>query len=843
MKKNSIPLHSFFHVLPVLYFVRSVNLLSALLLVFNDIAFPGFSRAQGLGINETGEAPHPSAILDVSSLNKGFLLPRIALTSTLDNLTVSNCCATGLLVFNESTSGTPPHQVEPGFYYWNGTQWVPLHSAQVAGWLLQGNTGTNPATQYLGTQDNVPLNIKVNSSQTLRFNTNFSIQRDDGGNSRGIYALDFQYLRDSSEKVAAGYASFIGSGENNWVSGDHAGIVSGLNNKNFAEWGFIGGGSQNMLNGATGGALISGYSNTNSGIQSILGSGRFNNLSGNYSVLMGGESNNVGGAYNTVGGGVGHVCASGYNFIGGGQANEALGNWNVIGGGSYNISQNWYSFVGGGNYNKATGDGSVAVGGYENKASGTLSVVVGGWDNKALGERGAVFAGEMNTSQGDYAAVITGLMNSVNGAFSVLGSGVQNVINGTYNSMLGGTSNLIQNNYNFIGGGQSNVVTGEWSVVAGGSGNNVSGMAASVIGGAGNQAPGTFTCIGGGKNNYAGGPYSFIGSGLANSIASDYAVIGGGNNNYVNTSYAFLGGGLSNIVSGDYGVVAGGRDNKASDYVAAVCGGMMNEAQGNSSFVGGGRANQAAGMASVIVGGSENVAQQAGAIVLGGDQNNVNGEYSVILGGYNNAVTGNYVLLYGRNVDPTVNESFRFYLFGDGSNPWYPNPSGFLVINRPDGDHPIHVGTNGTNGNGAFLSAGGTWTNASTRSKKDRFIHIDAEEVLDKVLQMPVEGWYYKGTEEFHIGPYAEDFYALFHTGNKSWQEAPHYLASSDVAGVSLLALKGLNFRLNQKLQQLEHQYAQLLSRLELLENLYAEKCKMMDSILYPYIVKSGNGN
>ena len=31
------------------------------------------------------------------------------------------------------------------------------------GWLLNGNTGTKPATHYLGTADNVPFNIRVNN--------------------------------------------------------------------------------------------------------------------------------------------------------------------------------------------------------------------------------------------------------------------------------------------------------------------------------------------------------------------------------------------------------------------------------------------------------------------------------------------------------------------------------------------------------------------------------------------------------------------------------------------------------------------------------------------------------
>src|SRR6187401_3139166 len=31
------------------------------------------------------------------------------------------------------------------------------------GWLLNGNSGTNPATSFIGTTDNIPLNIRVNN--------------------------------------------------------------------------------------------------------------------------------------------------------------------------------------------------------------------------------------------------------------------------------------------------------------------------------------------------------------------------------------------------------------------------------------------------------------------------------------------------------------------------------------------------------------------------------------------------------------------------------------------------------------------------------------------------------
>jgi hypothetical protein len=139
-------------------------------------------------------------------------------------------------------------------------------------------------------------------------------------------------------------------------------------------------------------------------------------------------------------------------------------------------------------------------------------------------------------------------------------------------------------------------------------------------------------------------------------------------------------------------------------------------------------------------------------------------------------------------------------------------PSGFLVINRLDGDHPIHVGTTGGgNGNGAHLTAGGVWTNASSRSFKERFVQYRPAEVLERIRQLPVEGYFYKGTEEYHITPMAEDFYRLFGTGVREIIETDStgqlvrrpnpdvdkYLAASDVAGVALLGVKALDERIS----------------------------------------------
>jgi hypothetical protein len=72
--------------------------------------------------------PDASAALEISSSSKGFLAPRIALTSATDVTTIATP-ATGLMVYNTATAGSVPNAVVPGYYYYSGTKWERLITA------------------------------------------------------------------------------------------------------------------------------------------------------------------------------------------------------------------------------------------------------------------------------------------------------------------------------------------------------------------------------------------------------------------------------------------------------------------------------------------------------------------------------------------------------------------------------------------------------------------------------------------------------------------------------------------------------------------------------------------
>jgi len=117
--------------------------------------------------------PNASSLLEMNSVNKGVLIPRVALTGSTDGTTIA-LPETSLLVYNTATNGASPVNVSPGYYYNAGTptvpNWVRLYAGPTNGaeWKLLGNSGTDPSTNFLGTIDNVDLVFRTNNTEKMR---------------------------------------------------------------------------------------------------------------------------------------------------------------------------------------------------------------------------------------------------------------------------------------------------------------------------------------------------------------------------------------------------------------------------------------------------------------------------------------------------------------------------------------------------------------------------------------------------------------------------------------------------------------------------------------------------
>jgi hypothetical protein len=112
----------------------------------------GVAQSVGFGT----QTPDTSAIADFHASNKGVLIPRMMEAQRL----AIQKPAKGLLVYQTNN--------DSGFYYNAGTdiapRWLALAS-QLSAWGTRGNSGTDTAVNFLGTTDNMPLNLKVQNKE------------------------------------------------------------------------------------------------------------------------------------------------------------------------------------------------------------------------------------------------------------------------------------------------------------------------------------------------------------------------------------------------------------------------------------------------------------------------------------------------------------------------------------------------------------------------------------------------------------------------------------------------------------------------------------------------------
>ena len=183
----------------------------------------------GIGTN----APDASAKLDVSSTNKGFLPPRVTLTSGTDNSTIASP-ATGLLVYNTGNNAG----LVAGYYYWNGTSWATIATASgsgVSASILRGSrsaaqTGlTNLGTVAFTQVDNVSgqeMSLNTTTGQiTLAAGRTYRLiaQVPNYQTSSGDTRVQFAWYNETA-------GAYIGSSSNNYppVSGASYGATGGL---------------------------------------------------------------------------------------------------------------------------------------------------------------------------------------------------------------------------------------------------------------------------------------------------------------------------------------------------------------------------------------------------------------------------------------------------------------------------------------------------------------------------------------------------------------------------------------------------------------------------------------
>lgn len=115
--------------------------------------------SQNIGINSTGAAPNNSAMLDVSSTNKGFLMPRmsaaqrLAITTPANSLLVFDTDSNAIFIYNLPL--TRWDRINPTYNFnnfimgnavgdilvWNGTNWITQPACNLFTYLYKDNDG------------------------------------------------------------------------------------------------------------------------------------------------------------------------------------------------------------------------------------------------------------------------------------------------------------------------------------------------------------------------------------------------------------------------------------------------------------------------------------------------------------------------------------------------------------------------------------------------------------------------------------------------------------------------------------------------------------------------------
>jgi len=253
----------------------------------NTFFVNGITDNVGLGTN----APNPSASLELITDNRGLLINRVLLTSR-DNAAPITAPATGLLVYNTNTAGTAPNNVSPGFYHWNGAEWIAMDGTGGRDWSLLGNSGTNSATNFIGTTDATDFVLRTNNQERMRTTSDgmVGIATSPYANIRlAVDAVSQPYaiLGTSTNGVASIMGSDVGSGDGVRGESNTGSGVRGFSSVYHGVYGLTNytgtvglvtgtlglGVGTSLSTGVVGAAINSGSPNANVGIRAMAGSG------------------------------------------------------------------------------------------------------------------------------------------------------------------------------------------------------------------------------------------------------------------------------------------------------------------------------------------------------------------------------------------------------------------------------------------------------------------------------------------------------------------------------------------------------------------------------------------
>ena len=184
------------------------------------------------GIGTT--TPNASAKLDVFSHNKGFLPPRVSLSSVTDQSTIPSP-AVGLLIYCKGDAG-----LSAGYYYWNGNSWATIATAGGSGSFgasfLRGSRSSAQTTGLTNGGTVVFNQVDNSAGQEMSLNTSTGQITLAAGRTYRLMAQvpNFQTTSGETRLQLAWYnetsGAYIGSSSSSYppLSGAAFGTTGGL---------------------------------------------------------------------------------------------------------------------------------------------------------------------------------------------------------------------------------------------------------------------------------------------------------------------------------------------------------------------------------------------------------------------------------------------------------------------------------------------------------------------------------------------------------------------------------------------------------------------------------------
>jgi trimeric autotransporter adhesin len=117
---------------------------------------------------------------------------------------------------------------------------------------------------------------------------------------------------------------------------------------------------------------------------------------------------------------------------------------------------------------------------------------------------------------------------------------------------------------------------------------------------------------------------------------------------------------------------------------------------------------------------------------------------------------------------------------------------------------------------GGVAPNGTSWSTLSGHNAKKKIRSVDGEEILSKLVQVPVSHWNYESeqdTDTPNLGPMAQDFKHAFYP-----RRDDKTISTLEFDGVELAAIQALNKKLEQKdaqIQDLQKSVAELKSMIQ----------------------------